>query len=184
MTTVRGYAPISSYINGKASYKKNRLYLGNKMSGIKFFNAPWFDETARALWELPVVATVFNPAEHDRHMGLDPMQCPNGSPEEAVEAGFDVARALAADWHWIASFSDALIIGPDWRSSPGTISEIACHQALRLPVWQAGDFLNLWNADELWHKILPPLSSVAAKLRVGTRDPEDDDYDGLVCGCS
>ncbi len=125
------------------------LYLGNKMSGVPFFNAPWFDAAERTLRKLPGVRDVFNPAQHDRDMGFDPMNCPNGSKEEAVAAGFAIRKALGADWAWIAENSNGMIAGPSWARSPGTISEIACHQALGLPVWEWGHFLAAWSRPDV-----------------------------------
>jgi hypothetical protein len=133
-----------------------KLYLGNKMSGIPYFNAPWFDTAAAFLMTLPHVDEVFNPAQHDRDMGFDPMQCPNGSPEEAKAAGFEVHKALKADWSWIADHSDGLIVGPDWYNSPGTMSEVACHQALRLPVVEYMAYMSAWDDPELLSEVTLP----------------------------
>lgn len=119
-----------------------RLYLGEKMVGLPFFNAPWFDATADTLRKMPGVTDVFNPADHDREQGFEPMNCPHGTAEEASEHGFDRHAALKADWSWIADNSDGLVIGPLWKTSTGTISEIACHQALGLPVWESEAFLS------------------------------------------
>jgi hypothetical protein len=126
------------------------LYLGNRMSGVPFFNAPWFDKNAEILRKIPGVTSVFNPAEHDREMGFEPMNCPEGSREEMRTAGFHPRYALGFDWSWIARQSSGLVIGPDWRESPGTISEIACHQALRLPVWSLAQFLCSWREDAIF----------------------------------
>lgn len=120
-----------------------RIYLGNKMSGVPYFNAPWFDRSAATLERLG--HEVFNPTDNDRDMGFYPMTCPNGSPEEAKAAGFCLQDALGSDWNWIAHHSEGLVIGPQWRTSKGTISEIACHQALGLPVWEFDIFVR-------WHK--------------------------------
>lgn len=117
-----------------------KLYLGNKMSGMPFFNAPWFDKVSSGARIFEGVTEVFNPAEQDRKRGFDPMKCPNGSAEEASKAGFVLRDALGDDYAWITKNSDGLIIGPQWRDSPGTISEIAVHQALRLPVWEWSTF--------------------------------------------
>lgn len=151
------YAPYSSFINGEPRFKENKLYLGNKMSGKPFFNAPWFDSSSVILRTIPAVGEVFNPAEYDRKMGFDPMRCPYGTPDEAVEQCFDFRRALLVDYNWICAFSDGLIVGPEWRDSPGTVSEIAVHQALRLPVWEFEVFCKLWDNDHLYECALPPI---------------------------
>jgi len=124
------------------------LYLGNKMTEMPFFNTPWFDETAAKLRKVPGTGQIFNPAEWDRMRGFDPMKCPRGSIEEAREAGFDLRSALGSDWEWIAKYSNGLIIGPDWATSKGTISEIACHQALTLPVWEERDFFRCIDVND------------------------------------
>lgn len=146
----------SSFMPAKC-YQKNSVYLGNKMTGKPFFNAPWFDASAAVLLSFPTVQCVFNPAQHDRDMGFEPMNCPDGSAAEGKAAGFEPREALGADWAWIARDSDALIVGPDWHDSPGTISEIACHQALRLPVWEYQVFCAYWDKDHLWDFALPPI---------------------------
>lgn len=133
------------YHTGRAAMVKDvkcfgNLYLANRMSGLPFFNAPWFDATAALLYEVPGVDFVFNPADEDRQRGFEPMLCPNGTMDEAIAAGFVARDALGADWAYIAHHSNGLIIGPDWAKSPGTISEIACHQALHLPVWESKHF--------------------------------------------
>lgn len=118
-----------------------KLYLSNKMTGIPYFNAPWFDLVATQLRNMNEVAGVFNPADEDRKVGFDPMTCPKGELEEAIANGFNARRALGADWSWIAANADALVVGPDWPISVGAISEIACAQALRLPVWEYSVFI-------------------------------------------
>lgn len=131
-----------------------RLYLADKMMGIPYFNAPWFNSAAAVLRGLPGVTYVFNPAEHDIASGFDPMQCPNGTAEEAEAAGFVRRAALGFDWGWIAANSDGLIVGPMWRYSTGAISEVACHQALALPVYPYDRFVRGSRVK------LPPLMSL------------------------
>jgi hypothetical protein len=140
-----------------------RLYLGNKMTGVPFFNAPWFDKAAADLLALPCVETVFNPAEHDRKMGFEPLNCPNGSSEEAKAAGFEARKALGADWAWIACISDGMIVGPDWKDSPGTISEVACHQALKLPVWDIAVFTAMHSHPYLLQLALWPIMELGGE---------------------
>jgi hypothetical protein len=141
----------------KTATKFGNLYLGNKMVGKPYFNAPWFDATADRLRAIPGVDGVFNPAEEDRRTGFEPMSCPLGTTDEARRAGFDRRRALGADWLWIACYSNGLIVGPDWETSTGTISEVAAHQALNLPVWEAYVFFRRievgkadWLVDPAW----------------------------------
>jgi hypothetical protein len=133
------------------------VYIGNKMNGVPFFNVPWFDQAEATLLSFPAIRSVFNPAQNDRAMGFDPMLCPNGSSEEALAAGFDLRTALGIDWCWIADNSEALVIGPLWRTSKGTLSEIACHQALNLPVFYYDDFVQALRLGDMPNP-MPPLA--------------------------
>lgn len=123
-----------------------RLYLANKMVGVAEFNFPWFDASAALLREIPLVTEVFNPAEEDRKLGFDATGL-LGTEEEAIAQGFDRRRTLGMDWHWIAARSDGCVVGPQWHHSSGARSEVACHQALGLPVWSLEDFLH-YQGDE------------------------------------
>lgn len=111
------------------------------MLGLPYFNAPWFDQTAATLRKMHGVTEVFNPVDHDREHGFDPMKFPDGSAEDMATGCFDRRAALLADWSWIGKNSDGLIVGPLWRYSTGAVSEVACHQALGLPVWEAHVFM-------------------------------------------
>jgi hypothetical protein len=122
------------------------LYLGNKMSGVPFFNAAWFDETAAKLRGVPGVTSVFSPAQHDRDLGLDLTLCPTGSSEEAARFNLPAGKCLHDDLDWIYEFSRGMVAGPLWRDSSGTITEIAFHQALGLPVWEGSNFFNLFDS--------------------------------------
>lgn len=132
-----------------------RIYLANKMAGIAEFNFPWFDACAVTLRSIPVVTDVFNPAEEDRKYGFDATGL-TGSEEEAVARGFDRRRTLGLDWAWIAANSDACVVGPLWAASMGTKSEIACHQALGLPVWEFVDFIYNWDCPIVLEKLRLP----------------------------
>lgn len=159
---------------------EHRLYIGNKMTEIPYFNAPWFDMAERVLRGIPIVAEVFNPAAHDRLQGFDPMRCPLGSKEESRAAGFNVRRALAADWAWIARNSTGMVAGPDWMRSPGARSEVACHHALGLPVWEYDVFVANWNSRRLDELAIPspPMQKIAPM-----EDEEPDDDGGFFCDC-
>lgn len=125
-----------------------KLYLSNKMTGIPYFNAPWFDLVTAQLRDIIGVTGVFNPAEEDRKMGLDPMLCPTGSPEEADAAGFQSLRkTLKADLDWIADEADGLVIGPHWADSSGALAEIGLAHAIHIPVWESSVFF-YWVAKD------------------------------------
>jgi hypothetical protein len=154
------------------------------MTEIPYFNAPWFDLAEAVLRRLPTVTDVFNPAEHDRRMGFNPMLCPHGSKEESRAAGFDVHAALKADWAWIADYSTGMVVGPDWMQSPGAKSEVVCHHALGLPVWEYQDFVRNWaDPDALTRLLVRPLRPVFAPVRVPAGPNEDPDDGGFFCDC-
>jgi len=146
--------------------KFSRPYISNKMTGVPYFNAPWFDKVSAELTALGM--EVFNPAQHDRERGLDPMACPSGHPDEARAAGGPPLReVLTADWTWIAGVADCVIVGPDWYDSKGAVSEVACAQALGLPVFEHSTFMALCRpgspetADLLLSLKLPPIMEIA-----------------------
>jgi hypothetical protein len=161
------------------------LYLGNKMLEKPYFNAPWFDGAAAVLRRISDVRLVFNPAEHDRANGFEPLNCPNGSAAEAEVAGFNRRETLRADWSWIAKFSNSMIVGPEWMESTGAKSEVACHHALGLPVWEYRDFVLNWkDPDALQALVVRPLRPVFTASPVmavpGLDDPDDG---GFFCDC-
>ena len=153
-----------------ARYKENRLYLGNKMVGKESLNHAWFDGAAAILLAIPTVEAVFNPAQHDRNLGFNPEGF-NGSFADLEDAGFDRRAALTYDWNWIGLNSDAMIVGPDWASSPGAISEIAAHQALVLPVWEFYIFCRFWSSDILFEYVMPPILELGKPV-TGRLSPE------------
>jgi hypothetical protein len=135
------------------------IYLSNKMSGIPFFNAPWFDSSAAELRALEGVKEVFNPADHDRENGFEPLSCATGTLAEAYTKGFVQIDALVADWTWIGRIADCVIVGPDWHDSKGAVSEVACAQAIGKPVYEYSVFTSLWRQNHglLLSLKLPPI---------------------------
>ena len=127
------------------------------MAGIPYFNAPWFDAAAAKLRALYGVEEVFNPADHDREQGFEPMDCPGGTFEEARAYGFELKNALRADWIWIADHADCVVVGPDWRNSLGAVSEVACIQGLRKPAYDYQVFCAYYGKDHLYELRLPPI---------------------------
>ena len=143
-----------------------RIYLANKMCGIPFFNAPWFDMAAEQLRHLPGVEAVFNPADHDREHGFEPMRCVSGTFEEAARYGFELSNALVADWTWIGTQADCVVLGPDWTDSKGAISEAACIQGLRKPAYEYAPFMKYYGTSELIKYILPPIMELGGPVVV------------------
>ena len=137
-----------------------RLYLGNKMVGKDGLNSGWFDAAAAELRALG--HEVFNPAEHDRNMGFEPKDFKGRTFDDLAASGFDRRAALLADWTWIGHNSEGMVAGPDWMNSPGTLSEIVCHQALFLPVWEYAVFMNFDGMPvPLLDMALPPIMELS-----------------------
>ena len=92
------------------------------------------------------------------------MKCPTGSAGELQDAGFDLRSALGTDWCWIADNSDLMVVGPDWETSKGTFSEIACHQALGLPVYNCDEFVQALRLGDELPTPLPSLMKTMDKM--------------------
>ena len=116
-----------------------KLYLGGKMLGVPGYNFAEFDAYADLLRAQG--HEVFNPADHDRANGFNPGPETDGTHAEMTDAGFDRRKALAADFAWITSESEGMVVLGNWTDSPGCKAEVAAHQALYLPVWHVEDFL-------------------------------------------
>jgi hypothetical protein len=126
------------------------------MVGKDGLNSGWFDAAAAKLRSMG--HEVFSPADHDRKMGFEPKDFKGRTFDDLAASGFDRRAALLADWTWIGHNSEGMVAGPDWMNSPGTLSEIVCHQALFLPVWEYDAFVNFYGDDEpLKAMILPPI---------------------------
>lgn len=120
-----------------------KLYVSNKMTGIPYFNAPWFDLVSEQLKRLTGVTGVFNPAEEDRKLGLDPMKCPTGSTGESSAQGFPgVRKVLRYDLDWIADHANGLVVGPKWADSRGALAEVGLAQAIGVPCWESSIFFH------------------------------------------
>lgn len=109
------------------------IYVAGPMRGIKDFNFPAFHRAASELRSLG--HTVFNPAERDeqRH-GVEVGKSDTGDLGEAVQKGFSLREALAADTHWIAMEANAVAMLPGWEGSKGAKAEKALAEALGLEV--------------------------------------------------
>ena len=144
-------------------------YIGNQMVGMKQFNFPWFDAAeANIRMLVGQDAMLFNPANHDRANGFSPAPDSLGTVEEMRAIGFSRREALGHDYDWIVKHSEFMVIGPEWPNSTGTISEIAVHQALGLPVWEYAAFLKHYHDPDLAEWILPPIMEVWGPAPLGT----------------
>lgn len=144
-----------------------RIYLAGKMTGLPYFNAHWFDGATVKLRSLPGITEVCNPVEHDRELGFEPLRVSSGSLEEAAALGFRQDVALGWDWTWIARYADCVVAGPSWTDSPGAISEVACAQALRRPVYEYGPFLRNYGGLSLLACALPPIMELGGQAGKG-----------------
>ena len=100
-------------------------YLGGPMRGISYWNFPAFDAAQADLeaagWK------IHSPAEHDRSMGLVPV--------EDGTVTFPVSACLDWDFARIAE-SNCIIVLPGWEKSTGCHWELTVAYALGKPVFQ------------------------------------------------
>ena len=111
----------------------NKIYVAGPMRGHPEFNFPAFIAATAKLrqqgWE------VFNPAERDLAIGLDPTGMV-GSDEELAALNFDLRSALGDDTAWICAHADAIYLLDGWEHSTGAVAERALAEALGLRVYE------------------------------------------------
>lgn len=111
-----------------------KIYLAGPMRGKPFFNFPEFDRGAAALRKAG--HEVFNPAERDRT--VDPNvgeNNPTGDMTLALNSGFSLREALAADMKFICEEAEAIALLPGWENSKGAIAEYNTAKALDLKIF-------------------------------------------------
>jgi hypothetical protein len=115
-----------------------KIYIAGPMRGYPDFNFPAFKDMAE--WLRLKGYTVFNPAERDESVhGPDVGKSATGDLGEAVQKGFSLREALAADMKFIAEEADAIYMLAGWEASAGARAEWALAQALGLQTfYQAG----------------------------------------------
>ena len=106
------------------------------MRGVPNFNFPAFH--AATLKLRAAGHTVFNPAERDeQEYGPEIGKSATGDLGDAVQKGFSLREALAADMAYIALQAEAVCMLPGWESSKGARAEKALAEALGLEVLYA-----------------------------------------------
>lgn len=125
-----------------------KAYLANRMTGVPYFNYPWFDRAASVLRARGIV--VVSPAELDdpdtREMA---MKSEDGAPGSGSANGETWGDFLARDVKLIADSNlDAIIVGPDWRASKGARLETFVAHQIGLPVLRFPDLTPI-PIDEL-----------------------------------
>jgi len=113
-------------------------YLSAKMRGVKDFNFPAFDETAKRLRAYGY--QIVSPAEHDRAMGFD-------ETKNSLD-GFDLERALHWDIGQIIK-CDGIIILPDSENSSGVKVERAVAEMFGKEVLEYSEMGNEFRLIDL-----------------------------------
>jgi hypothetical protein len=106
------------------------------MRGVPDFNFPAFHAATAML--RAEGHCVFNPAERDEEQyGPEIGKSATGDLGDAVQKGFSLREALAADMAYIALDADAVYLLPGWENSRGARAEKALAEALGLGVYYA-----------------------------------------------
>ncbi len=100
----------------------------------QYFNFPAFDTAAEIL--IAQGHEVFSPAARDREKeGFDPVAMNmQGTPEELVDLGFDLRKALACDTSYICLEADRIHMLAGWARSTGATAERALAITLGLEI--------------------------------------------------
>lgn len=143
-----------------------KIYVAGPMRGKPDFNFPAFDKASRFLRRLG--HTVFNPADRDRAAhGPDIGKSLDGDLGDAVQKGFNLREALAADMKFIAEEADAIWMLEGWETSLGARAEHALATALNLRIFYDCDLpiddeeIGSTSMDSL----LPDIAELAAAGR-------------------
>lgn len=108
--------------------RQKSIYIAGPMSGIAEFNFPAFYAAQRELeaqgWK------VFNPAEKDEEVKLDPTATRTGDDRLAIKQGFDFRKAYAWDVLRIIE-GHGIYMLKGWEKSPGAFGEWAVAKAMQ-----------------------------------------------------
>ena len=115
-----------------------KTYLAGPMRGITDFNFPKFHRVATHLRRIGF--DVFSPAERDeKQHGADISKSETGDLGEAVQKGFSLREALAADMEFICLHAECIVMLDGWKTSKGATAERATALALGLSVFYWDD---------------------------------------------
>lgn len=90
----------------------NSCYTAGPMSGYEHFNFALFDEASDFLRSLGW--TVYNPADHDREIGIN--------PDQPLPEWWSLSHAMRWDLARVAE-TDAIVFLPGWEQSIGSNKE-------------------------------------------------------------
>ena len=112
-----------------------RIYIAGPMRKIPHYNFPAFDEAAKTLRERG--HDVVSPADLDRAIGFDGMDCKPGTAWDYEQADFDLGDCFDRDIEAIRS-CEAIYLLPGWEDSKGCKMEKAVAEFLGMQVLTAG----------------------------------------------
>ncbi len=99
-----------------------KIYISGPMRGIQHYNFPAFDRAAEKLRKYG--HWVISPADGDRAVGSDAMDCPPDTDWTATMSGFDLDACVDRDIAGIRE-CDGIYLLPGWRNSTGARAEHA-----------------------------------------------------------
>lgn len=133
-----------------------KIYLAGPMRGIPEFNFPAFYAAEAELRKLGY--SVHNPAREDDEMGF---QWRGAAGDEDISElwGSGTPRSLndvlSDDLTWILNHADAVAVLPGWQDSKGARAEVACANAVGVPV---GSYKAFGLKDLPMLRLVPPVS--------------------------
>lgn len=113
-----------------------RVYIAGKMRSVPYFNFPAFDHMAE--WLKARGYEPVNPADLDRLVGFDAMQCPSDTDWNVVPKTFDIDDCISRDIEAIKTCS-AIMMLDGWEQSKGARAEKALAEWMGLSVMYQTD---------------------------------------------
>lgn len=148
------------------------FYLAGPMRGYKYYNWPAFDSARNILQRMGYQA--ISPADLDRVEGFSCF-----TPQSHLDAG-TVRKLFSNSVTHLLRDADAILLLKGWKKSSGARAELACAQAIGLPVYVLdGEQVMPYVEDEPDGDLMEEVIDITNGARQASYGPPDKDF-GII----